>query len=226
MTPFFKLTLRTTDAEGARAFYASVLGARALHIVPLHEAALARDARPHWLGYLDVGDVDLAASSFTARGATALSPSLVNPEGLKMQVLRDPGGAIVALGRPPAPTPPPGDVGWYLLHTQDVERATANYGALCGWEFKPPVDAGPHGVLHPFSWEPGGPPVGSMADVAGRAGVHPHWLFHLRVPSLDAAVEAARAGGGTVLGPFTTPAGWRVAVCDDPQGAAFALREG
>ena len=62
-----------------------------------------------------------------------------------------------------------------------------------------------------------------MMDIAGRPGVHPHWLFHFRVPALEPAMDAVRAGGGVVLPPVTLPGGARVAVCDDPQGAAFAL---
>jgi uncharacterized protein len=60
-----------------------------------------------------------------------------------------------------------------------------------------------------------------MSDL--RAGVHPHWLFHLRVDALDLALDAVKAGGGVVVGPVTLPTGERLAICDDPQGAAFAL---
>jgi uncharacterized protein len=54
--------------------------------------------------------------------------------------------------------------------------------------------------------------------------VHPHWLFHFQVPKLDEAVAAVRAAGGLVIGPFALPSGERMAVCDDLQGAAFAIR--
>jgi predicted enzyme related to lactoylglutathione lyase len=57
-----------------------------------------------------------------------------------------------------------------------------------------------------------------MSDIAGRPGVHPHWLFHFRVPVLDAALDVVRAQGGLVIGPFRAPSGERIAVCDDPQG--------
>ena len=64
-----------------------------------------------------------------------------------------------------------------------------------------------------------------MADIAGRPGVHPHWLFHFRVAALEPALAAVRAAGGLVLDPLTLPNGARIAVCDDAQGAAFALQE-
>jgi hypothetical protein len=46
--------LRTSDVVAAWAFYASVFGDVVIDVVPLHEQAVARGARPHWIGYLDV----------------------------------------------------------------------------------------------------------------------------------------------------------------------------
>lgn len=226
MMKFFQTVLRTTDVASARAFYASVLGVQTLHVVPLHEEAVARGARPHWLGFIDVGDVDRIAGAFLARGATALGPKWIDAEGLEAAVVRDPGGAIIALARPQSSVPPATpDVAWYGLHTADVDRARADYGELLGWVIGAPEDHGSLGVLHPFAYESEQPAVGAMSDIRQRAGVHAHWLFSLRVGSLDAAIDAVRAGGGLVLGPMTLPSGGRVAVCDDPQGAAFALCE-
>jgi predicted enzyme related to lactoylglutathione lyase len=235
MTNFFQVQLRTNDVEAARAFYAGVLGPSALNIVQLHEQAVARGARPHWIGYLEVSDVDQSAALFTQRGAIALGPTWVNPEGLQAATMRDPGGAIVALAKPPAraraqqgagakESGP--DVVWYSLHTADVERAKANYAELVGWEFAEPVDLGELGILHPFRWQPGTGHSGSMHDITGRPGIHPHWLFHFRVAALEPAIQAVRAAGGSVLGPVTLPSEERMAICDDAQGAAFALREG
>lgn len=224
---FFHLTLRTTDVDAARAFYAALLdGGVAPEIVALHPQALARGARPHWLGILEVADVDAATEAFVARGATPLGPKWVNPSGLEAAVLRDPGGAVVAVGRAPAPSGEPVPrVAWSLLHTEDVERAKVGYAALFGWALGAPVELAPHGAFHPFAWELGAPPAGAMTDVAGRVGVHPHWLFHFEVEGLDAAIAAVRENGGLVADVVTLTGGERIAVCEDAQGAAFALRE-
>lgn len=242
MTRFFRYLLRTTDVSAARAFYAAVFGDSDLSIVPLHEQALARGARPHWLGFLRVDDVDLAMTAFVARGASPLSPKWVTPEGVEFAVVRDPGGAVVALAKPSparvgeAPTlDAPSDRGifgatghpdvvWHLLHTADVERAKAIYRELFGWELKERLDLGSLGVFHPFAWQVGEDPVGAMADVADRRGVHPHWLFHVRVPSLGPALDAVQAHGGVVVARVAVPNGDHIAVCEDAQGAAFALR--
>jgi predicted enzyme related to lactoylglutathione lyase len=220
------LTLRTTDVSGARTFYESVLGAAPSSLVQLHEQAVARGAPPHWLGFIEVDDVAGVAARFLERGAQALSPKWVNPEGLEAQVLRDPGGAVVALGKPATRKDETPRSTMHLLNTTDVERAKTNYRELFGWSFAASIDLGPLGVIRPFSFREGGPTVGAFVGIEGRAGVHPHWLFHFTVPSIDAALEQVRAAGGKALGPFTLHSGTRVAVCDDAQGAAFALREG
>jgi predicted enzyme related to lactoylglutathione lyase len=223
--------LRTLDVAAARAFYSAVLGRDDADVIQLHEQAVARGARPHWLGYLEVDAVDAAATTFTARGAVPFGPKWVNPQGLEAAVVRDPGGAIVALVKPPPAWPERvmgsrPEVAWHELNTVDVERAMGDYGALVGWEFKAPLVLEGLGVLHPFAWQPGGAAIGSMSDIGGRPGVHPHWLFHFRVASFALAVEAVRAGGGSIVSTVLLPGGGRVAVCDDPQGAAFALRDG
>lgn len=226
MTTFCRFDLRTTDANAARAFYARLLGHDRAAIWPLHEQALARGARPHWLGRLGVADVERAAAAFVERGATRLGPTGPTSDGGQAAVLRDPGGALVAVGTPPPPhAQTPLDVVWHVLNTNDAERATANYRELVGWELTGRIDAGAQGVFHEFAWHAGGPTVGAIADIAGRAGVHPHWLFFFEVDALDPAIAAARAAGGVALDPIVLPGGERIGVCEDPQGAAFALRE-
>lgn len=226
MKPFFRYFLRTTDVEGARAFYRALLGDVALAIFPLHEQALARGAPPHWLGCIDVGDdVERAAAAFIERGASALAPIWTQPDGLKAAVMRDPGGAVVALARPSASAAraqnPP--VVWHLLHTHDLARAVSNHRELFGWDFREPVDLGTLGSAHPFAWGPGLPPVGSMIDVSLHPTAHPHWLFRFAVGDVDQAIATVRARGGTTLDPIRLPSGQRMVVCEDGQGAAFAL---
>ncbi|MEO6418811.1 MAG: hypothetical protein ABIP39_05360, partial [Polyangiaceae bacterium] len=74
-------------------------------------------------------------------------------------------------------------------------------------------------------WEPGGAKAGLIGDIAGRPGVHPQWLFFFEVADLDRAIAATRSAGGLVLDPIVLPSAERICVCDDPQGAAFGIRE-
>jgi predicted enzyme related to lactoylglutathione lyase len=50
------------------------------------------------------------------------------------------------------------------------------------------------------------------------------WLFYVRVPDVNAAVEKVKRLGGQVMnGPMEVPGGGWIAQCMDPQGAAFAV---
>jgi predicted enzyme related to lactoylglutathione lyase len=226
MTKFYRFELRTTDAAAARAFYARLFEHDRSVVWPLHEQALARGARPHWLGHLGVANLEPSTAAFVERGATKLGPTPPIGDGDPGAVLRDPGGAVVALS-----TPPPANraaavnVAWHVLNTNDAARATENYCQLFGWEATENVDWAAVGAFRQFAWSAGGPSVGVIADIAARPGVHPHWLFVFEVGALDAAVAMTRAAGGVVLDPFVLPGGERLFVCDDPQGAAFALCE-
>lgn len=227
---FFRIVLRTTDERAARAFYADVLrvSPEALNVLPLHAQALARGAPPHWLGFIDVGEVAAASAFFVSRGAQPLAPTWVNPEGLEAAVMRDPGGAVIALARPPSVPARGGPElmpAAYLLNTNDAAAAKRDYGELLGWSFTEPVAVEGLGPAHPFSWRPGTEPVGLIVDIRNRPGVHPHWLFQLPVSALDESLERVRLGGGVVHGAWPLEGGARVAVCEDPQGGAFALRQ-
>jgi predicted enzyme related to lactoylglutathione lyase len=226
MTKFCRFALRTTDADAARRFYTRILGHDRSVVWPLHEQALARGAQPHWLGHIGTEDVERTAAAFVERGAARLGPTLSTGDGGQAVVLRDPGGAVVAVATPP-PANAEGriDVVWHVLNTNDVARATANYAELFGWKLTDRIELGRAGSFQQFTWHAGGASVGAMADIAARPGVHPHWLFFFEVDSLEPAIATTRAAGGVVLGPTVLPSGERICVCDDPQGAAFALRE-
>jgi predicted enzyme related to lactoylglutathione lyase len=226
MVKFCRLELRTTDAGAARAFYAKIFGHDRAVIWPLHEQALARGARPHWLGNLGVPDVERAAASFVERGAMPLGPPRPSEDGRQVAVLRDPGGAVVALSTPPSSNANASvEAVWYLLNTNDAERAMVNYHELFDWAIQGRVEIPPHGAIHPFAWHAGGPSVGAIVDITGMSGRHPHWLFFFGVDTLEPGIAATRAAGGLVLDPIVLPSGEHVCVCDDPQGAAFGLLE-
>lgn len=212
---FVRHTLRTIDVAAAAAFYDAVLGAHDHPIVPLHEQARARGARPHWLGRVGSdhpGTIEAALRTMEEAGAQRLGP---HPEG--GVVLREPGGALLAVGGPQAPAAT--GVGWHVLRTPDPEAAASLYGAAFGWTLGAPgaIDGVTH---HSWSAAAGEPPFGSLAGLA--EGVHPQWMVFFAVPSLDDAIAAVRGHGGLALDPSEV-GGRRFVACDDPQGAAFGL---
>jgi hypothetical protein len=224
MVKFCRFDLRTTDAGGAREFYARVLGHDRSVIWPLHEQARARGAQPHWLGTLGVEDAERVATAFVERGATRLGPTLPTSDGGQSVILRDPGGAVLAVATRPRENTESGVV-WHVLHTNDAVQATTNYVEQVGWEPTERVDLGAPGIFQQFAWHAGGDSVGAIGDIAARPGVHPHWLFFFAVDALDPALLAVRTAGGAPMEPTKLPSGQRVCVCHDPQGAAFALWE-
>jgi predicted enzyme related to lactoylglutathione lyase len=213
---FARYVLRTTDVPAAQAFYTAVLGHQGDHIWPLHEQALARGARPHWLGHLDVAEPAAAAAPLLAAGAQQLGE---RPDGVV--VLRDPAAGLLALGGVSGASR--AGVAWHVLRAHHAEQVMARYAALFGWSMDERLtlaDGEPYGT---FSWQAGEPSAGAFAEV--REGVHPQWLFFFQVASVDAAVAKVRELGGLALPSSSLPDGARFAVCDDAQGAAFGLLE-
>jgi predicted enzyme related to lactoylglutathione lyase len=225
---FCRFDLRTTDADAARAFYGKLLGhdpaAAAAIVWPLHEEARARGARPHWLGRIATSDAEQSASAFVTRGAMRYGPTMTMRDGGQAAVLRDAGGAVLAVGTPPADAKPRMEVVWHALNTNDLARAMTDYRELFGWTPTERVDV-EGSTYQQFAWSEGGANVGTMTQIAGMAGRHPHWLFFFAVDALDPAVAFTREAGGLVVDPIVLPSGERACVCDDPQGAAFGLIE-
>ena len=220
---FTRYVLRTTDVGSARAFYDAVLGGLGADIVALPEMAIARGARPHWLGQIQVGDLGGTASMadrFVTLGAARLGPPV---DGGDTIVLRDPGGAIVGLTSRVAE--PASDVVWHHLNTLRAEDAAVLYSTLFGWGLTEERDFGKLGRYRCFAFDGEVANAGAVSGIETRPEVHPHWLYFFRVESIASAMESVRTHGGVAMGPFDLPDGGKSAVCDDPQGAAFGLLE-
>jgi predicted enzyme related to lactoylglutathione lyase len=228
---FFRYQLRTTNISAAREFYGSVVGAGiwdsdcSLSVLPERAAALGAPA--HWLGHVGVSDVEATADRLVALGAQRLGPPAPTSEGATQVVLRDPFGAVLAVdssqpGREKRANP---SIVWHQLNVRDHLRAFAVYAQEFGWVAREVWDLPDVGTFQTFAWAETQPSVGSVADLARSPRVHTHWLFFFRVTSLDAAEGNVRAFGGRTAGLLRLPSGERVAVCEDPQGAAFALHE-
>jgi predicted enzyme related to lactoylglutathione lyase len=213
--------------NAARAFYADVLGAQfwglGVSLAPLPERAAAMGAPAHWLGHIGTGDVELAASRIVAAGGQRLGPSSKGPDGSSVAVLRDPFGAVMAVGSDTS-SPPPSAVAWHFLHVNDHESAFAAYADLFGWTATALVDLDVAiGRQQLFAWDDSGESVGGVTDMARQPHIHAQWMFCFRVANLEDARVKVLAHGGTVAEPTRTPNGDLVAACEDAQRAAFAL---
>jgi hypothetical protein len=146
------------------------------------------------------------------------------PGGERLAALKDAQGAVFAVSTA-SRAQRPDVIVWHELYTTDRERAWPGYSELFGWTETSTLQMGPPiGPYQLFTWAGAGRDMGAMANMARLPGVHTHWLFYVSVADLDAALEKTRALGGVVAnGPMEVPGGGRVAQCEDPQGAAFAL---
>ncbi|MDB5725713.1 MAG: hypothetical protein JWQ16_2467 [Novosphingobium sp.] len=255
--PFIWYELMTPDAHGAKAFYESVVGWQIApghpnpsgveygHIIradggngggvlTLTEAMISGGAKPGWLGYLYVADIDAALSAIVADGGTVLMPKPTNEVG-SFALIADPQGVPVYVMTPvpPANQPDaqsdayhrsaPQHVAWNELYTPDIEAAKTFYGKHFGMTFNDKFSMGAMGDYW-FITE------GTMQDAIGAMMQKPPqvpagcWNYYIRVADFDAAVERVKAGGGQVFnGPMEVPGGDWVINGMDPQGAAFSL---
>ncbi|MER7705738.1 VOC family protein [Kitasatospora sp. NPDC097605] len=111
---------------------------------------------------------------------------------------------------------------WVSLLSRDLAAATAFYGPLLGWTFRPvPSSWGPY--LHGTA---DGTVVAGLAGTAAGRQLPAGWTTYFGTEDADAAAERIRSGGGTVaVGPLAVDGG-RMLLGADSQNAAFGLWQG
>ena len=174
---------------------------------------------PGWLTHVRVDDVGQALTRAEQAGGRRLG-SLGAGSDSSIAVLADATGVPFCLRQAGGSdgvelANEPNSWAMSSLHTTDVQRAQAFYGAMFDWQLEPVPDAA-------FSlWRRSGRVVGvvSATDVA----VPPHWSVNFSVSDADAIARHAVALGGSILmAPMDTP-GFRSAVIRDPQGGVIAV---
>jgi predicted enzyme related to lactoylglutathione lyase len=241
--------LLTSDTDGAVEFYENVLGwgtemwegsgdpyqmwttghGSIGGVMPLPPEAREAGAPPHWMAYVATSEVDATAALAAEMGAKVLVPAMDIPDVGRFCVLQDPAGAVFSVFRPEGDAPGHegparvGEVSWHELMTDDQEEAFRFYSQLFGWEKGDAMDMGEMGVYQIFQRAGAPDPLGGMMNKPAEMPVAA-WLYYVRVGDLDATLERVEANGGAVLnGPMEVPGGDRVAQCQDPQGAHFAV---
>lgn len=234
--------LFTSDVQAASAFYGAVAGwtfqpggdgawmiqsgdEQIGRIAPLPQPGIP----PHWLGYVEVADVDAAGRRAAELGGRVHLPGTDVSNIGRFALLTDPQGAFFAVYASfqpwePADTEQPGRFSWGELNTTDWEAAWKFYEGLFGWKRTSSMDLGPDlGTYAMFGLDEKRS-VGGMSNIARAMNLPPHWLFYFNVPDIQRAVQAVEAGGGKVVnGPSEIPGGDWIAQCADPQGAHFAV---
>jgi predicted enzyme related to lactoylglutathione lyase len=198
----------------------------------LTEDMASHGARPTWLGYINVDDVDGTVASIEAAGGKALMAAFDIPGIGRIALVADAQGAPFYVMKP---TPPAGGeneasdvfspdaqqrVGWNELSTSDPVAARRFYGDQFGWTSDEFMPMGEQGEYRFFDHQ--GQRIGAVAGAMD--GQQPHWRYYFRVPSIAAAKQTAEAKGGKIaMGPMEVPGGDYIVIGIDPQGAEFAL---
>jgi len=254
---FIWYELMTSDADAAAKFYGSVIGwsigapsdsspggkdYRMIGrsdggfeggVLGLTGDMVSQGARPTWLGYLHVSDVDASVRAITADGGKLLMPPIDLPVG-KIAMMADLMGSPFYVMRPIPPADKPNArsdvfdpiaqqrVNWNELASTDLSRAKAFYAKHFGFEFKETMNLGTMGD-YCFITHDGVLRIGAIMQAPKDAPFHA-WLFYFGVNSIAAAKEAIEVSGGKILnGPHEVPGGRWIIIATDPQGAAFGL---
>jgi len=133
----------------------------------------------------------------------------------------------------------PGVPCWVDVSEPDPEAALGFYSGLFGWEFEkappPGLDGDYFIARHEVTggWSLFDQSSGSRGGDVAAVGPIPDgappiamWNSYFWVDSADEAASKVRAGGGSVVRePFDFGDACRIAVCTDPEGAAFGVWE-
>jgi len=252
---FIWYELMTTDPDGARDFYGKVVGWKIIgeapaeggfdyrHIVRddggsnggvlyLDDKMCNGGARPCWVGYLYVADVDVATAAIVADGGKVVMPKTTIDVG-SFALVTDPQGVPFYVMTPIPPAGREGEpsdvyerygvqhVSWNELYTPDIEGSKAFYARHFHFEFNDKMPMGPMGDY--WFIDHGGQTIGAMMQKPPHVPM-PGWNYYIRVGNIDTAVETVKANRGQVLnGPMEVPGGEWIINGIDPQGAPFAL---
>jgi uncharacterized protein len=245
---FFWYDVMTTDTAAARKFYCRVVGWETQDsgtpgaeytlftvkgrgvagLMPIPEDAGRAGARPAWMGYVSVDDVDKTAARLAREGGKVHRPPCDVPGVIRFAVVADPQGAgfliakpLVNEAPPELPIGTPGTVGWRELYAADGSSAFAFYEKMFEWTKTEAIDMGPMGIYQLFA--AGDVPVGGIMTKPAAIPM-PYWGYYFNVDGIDAAAARVTDGGGNIInGPHQVPGGQWIVQCTDPQGAAFSL---
>jgi predicted enzyme related to lactoylglutathione lyase len=246
--------LMTPDPEGSKAFYEAVVGWKigdavaeyngyrmigrsdggsAGGMLPLTAEMQQHGARPLWLSYILVPDVDRSVTEIEAAGGKALMPPFDVPNVGRVAMVTDPQNAVFYIMKP---QPPEGDpnaksdvfspteaqrVRWNELSTTDQDVAIDFYKRQFGWQQD---GAMPMGEMGDYRFiQANSVNVGAIMRKPPQLPVS-QWTYYIGVDDIDRAVAAINDGGGKVLnGPHEIPGGEFALNGLDPQGASFGL---
>lgn len=258
---FIWYELMSPDAKASEAFYGPLLewrfsgGAEYREIeasdggvggiLQLTPDMTAGGARPAWVGYVLVDDVDAMTESIVRGGGRVYMPARTMEGVGRFAMVADPQGAPFYVMKPTPPANQPdeeshafsydrprlGHCAWNELMTSDPPAALAFYGERFGWVKDGQMDMGPLGAYEflrhsgraPAGSPPGHGMLGAMMKTPPGVPVG-GWTYYFRVRDVDSATaQLEKTGGRVVRPPSEIPGGDFSMLAVDPHGATFAL---
>lgn len=231
--------LMTNDPAAAASFYSDVIGWTTRRddggyttllngSIPIggipNLQSWKQGGRPIWTGTVLVEDVDRTVGlARDIGGVVTVEP--IDAPNARFAILGDFMGGTMHVSRPTTrvqvrSSSKAGEFDWCEYETTDGFAAFGYYGMLFGWVSLEQRDGSPSGKSTIFGRN--GFPIGSVRE---EPGLDNRWLYFIRVADLDASIKRALAKGGSMRAEPMAVADGRVAVLDDPQGAAFALHQ-
>ena len=236
--------LATSDAEGARKFYAELFGWQmdvsddpqyggyaTAKIGDQSAAGIGPKQDPNqptvWSLYIGTDDIDSLANKVTAAGGTVVAaPFDVGDQG-KMAVFQDPSGGFISAWQAAQMSQFAFDksntFGWAELNARGVADVVPFYEKVFGWQT----------VLRDF--DPSQPPYREFhldgQAILGAWEMNPqipaevpsYWQLYFNVDDVDASHKKALSLGATETLPPQDFPGGRFSILNDPQGASVAL---
>ncbi|WP_309661380.1 VOC family protein [Sphingomonas sp.] len=251
---FIWYELLTPDPVAAKTFYDAVVGwniepqpsgemdyrmigradgGNAGGVMRLTDEMRSHGARPVWLGYVGVDDVDQSVAAIEKDGGKALMAAFDIPNVGRIALVTDPQGAPFYVMQP---TPPAGDgnkvsdvfsvdqpqrVRWNELATPEPDGAIDFYRKQFGWSQDGDMDMGEMGKYRFI--QDRGTNIGAVMTKPPQLPVS-QWTYYIGVDDIGRAAEAIKSGGGQILnGPMEIPGGEFSLNALDPHGASFGL---
>lgn len=238
--------LATTDIAAAKEFYAGLFGWSAEDQPsdmggpytmfskdgravagggPLPPEVAEQGTPPIWNSYINVDSVDDTIAKVEAAGGSVVMPAMDVMTAGRVAFIADPTGAAIGLWQAgdhkgAELVNEDGALTWNELLTDDTDASERFFADALGW--KAQTDESPNGAYTTFAV--GDDMAAGMMARTPEMGEFPnYWGVYFAVDDCDgSAAKIEELGGRLLKGPFDTPVG-RMAVAQDPQGAAFSF---
>lgn len=197
-------------------------------VMQLSDQMKSGGAKPGWLFYLGVDDVDASAEKVKAEGGTILMEPFdipgagraafcTDPQGIPFYVMRgSTDGQSTAFDRMGM-----GKCNWNELTTTDQPDANRFYAAVFGWTYPDKMEL--PGMGDYIFIQAGEQTIGASMNRPAEAPPA-NWRFYFRTPDINAAAERVKEKGGTVMmGPHEVPGGDMIIVATAPDGVIFGV---